>query len=585
VSNCSRKKKNQNRARINPIPAQVQEEDTMAATSGILYVTMQPKPGLSEVQFHDWYNNEHGPTRLRLKFCTNGFRYRANDLEGAEPSESKPEWMAIYDVTDMAELTQETYLRLRGPPVKTQREADTMAQINIDRKLYDFLESRESKEFMRLENVENEGQGNVIVAVFVDVNEGMTDQLDKWYTEEHIDMLSKVPGWLRTRRFVTSSIDSNAPKEYLALHEYAPNNGLGGPEFQAVTATPWTQEIMTKVVKDKRRRVYDLYYTFGAASRYLSPKLSDWTTTDPTVPFPTRTFSTTSTGTDSGAIDSYITTPDGVPIPYRLEGSLDLSAPLIVLDNSILTTSKIWDSFLKSFFSHPQNRQYRILRFEKRGRFPDCGTQPITIDVLASDIISLLDALRVQRAAAVIGVSLGGCTTLNFALKYPNRLSNFISCDTSAASPAGNAKAWGERITLSSNEGAVSASNISIVGQTLAEATTRRWFQPASYSNPSLSPILEEVKQMVATNSFEGFKKSVNALFEYDLEEEMKGAGVRGMFVVGGEDGWLPKTMKEMSENYGNDGARYEVIEGAGHLPMVERPNEFADVVSSFLEG
>src|SRR4051794_2060104 len=105
----------------------------MAATPGILYVTMQPKPGLPEAQFHDWYNNEHGPTRLRLDFCTNGFRYRAKDLEGEEPSESKPEWMAIYDITDMAELNKETYLRLRGPPVKTPREADTMAQIKVDR--------------------------------------------------------------------------------------------------------------------------------------------------------------------------------------------------------------------------------------------------------------------------------------------------------------------------------------------------------------------------------------------------------------------------------------------------------------------
>ncbi|EHL01753.1 putative 3-oxoadipate enol-lactonase 2 [Glarea lozoyensis 74030] len=459
----------------------------MAPTPGILYVTMQPKPGLPEEQFHDWYNNEHGPTRLRLDFCENGFRYRASDLEGEKPSQSKPEWMAIYDITDMAELTKETYLRLRGPPVKTQREADTMAQIHVDRKLYEFIESRESKEFKRLELVENEGRGNVIVAVFLDVNEGMTDQLDRWYKEEHIDMLSKVPGWLRTRRFVTSSIDPKAPKEYLALHEYAPENGLGGPEFQAVTSTPWTQEIMTKVVKDKRRRVYDLYYTFGPAPRHLSPKLSDWTSTDPTSPFLTKIHSTTPTDLPTGAIESHITTPDGIIIPYILTGSSSPSAPLIVLSNSILTTPTIWDPFLTSFFSIPSNQKYRVLRYFKRGRFPDCGTQPITIDVLAADIIALLDALRVPKAAAVIGVSLGGCTTLNLALTHPDRLENFISCDTSAASPPGNAKAWGERIAIASSEAAISPSGLPIVGQTLAEKTTRRWFVPESYSHPGLT--------------------------------------------------------------------------------------------------
>jgi pimeloyl-ACP methyl ester carboxylesterase len=52
----------------------------------------------------------------------------------------------------------------------------------------------------------------------------------------------------------------------------------------------------------------------------------------------------------------------------------------------------------------------------------------------------------------------------------------------------------------------------------------------------------------------------------------------------------LPTTMKEMASVYaggggGNGGARYKVIEGAGHLPMVERPREFTDFVEGFLDG
>src|SRR4051812_14122650 len=119
----------------------------MAPTPGILYVTMQPKPSLPTAQFHDWYNNEHGPTRLRLPFVENGFRYRATDLEG--PGRGMPEWMAIYDITDMAELTKETYTRLREEGVKSQREKGTMKQIAVDRRVYDLVESREAKEFKR----------------------------------------------------------------------------------------------------------------------------------------------------------------------------------------------------------------------------------------------------------------------------------------------------------------------------------------------------------------------------------------------------------------------------------------------------
>jgi len=540
----------------------------------------QPKPSLPISQFHDWYNNEHGPTRLRLPFCKNGFRYQATDLADAGGTCEKPEWMAVYDITDMAELTKDAYLRLRDPPVKSQREVDTMKQINVDRKLYDFVESRESKGFRELENVEEEGRGNVMIAVFLDLKEGkdMVAEVDNWYRQEHIDMLSKVPGWLRTRRYVTSSIDSKAPMEYLSLHEYAPENGLAGEEFRAATSTPWHNKIMAEVVKEKRRRAYSLYYTFGAAPRHLDSKLSAWELSDPES-LKTKTIPESPGG--AGAIESWVTTADGVDLPFKLEGSSDPKAPLIVLANSILVDYGIWDGFIASFFSIPENKKYRVLRYLSRGRSSKCGTQTVTVDVLASDIIALLDTLQVKKAAAIIGVSLGGATVLNTALKYPNRIESFIACDTSSKSPAGNSKAWGDRIAMSEKEGAT-LSGEAIVGSELAEITTRRWFVPESYDGGAREHICLAVKKMVETNSREGFKKSVNALFEYDLREEMKTCSVKGAFVVGGSDGVLPATMKEMAASYGK-GAEYEVIEGAGHLPMVEKPQEFAEFVTGFL--
>jgi pimeloyl-ACP methyl ester carboxylesterase len=559
----------------------------MAHTPGILYVTMQPKEGsgLTNVQFHDWYNNEHGPTRLRLPFFTNGFRYRASDLDNASGTETKPEWMAVYDVTDMAELTKDAYLRLRDPPAKSPREVDTMAKIKVDRKLYDLIESRESSAFRKLEEVtSNEGQGNVMVAVFVDLQPGAERkaELDAWYREEHIDMLSKVPGWLRTRRFVTSSIDPNTPVEYLALHEYAPQNGLGGAEFRAATTTKWNAEIMSKTVKEKRRRVYDLYYTFGPAPRHLASNLSAWELSDPESS-KTKIFPQSVGG--AGAIESWVTTKDGVELAFRLEGSPDPQAPLIVLSNSILVDWGIWDGFLASFFKVPENKQYRVLRYLTRGRSSKCGTNPITMDVLASDIITLLDALRVLTAAAVIGVSLGGATVLNTALKYPARVGSFISCDTSSKSPAGNSKLWGDRIAVAEKDGASAAGREKIVGEDLAEMTVRRWFVKESYDGGSMEKKIGEVKQMVQINSLDGFKKSVEALFEYDLRDEMKENAVKGIFVVGAEDGILPGTMKEMATACGQSGAGYEVIDGAGHLPMFEKPPDFAGIVTKFLSS
>jgi pimeloyl-ACP methyl ester carboxylesterase len=567
-------------------------------TTGILFVTMQPDKNLPAHHFHDWYNNEHGPTRLRLPFFTNGFRYQLRSSPPPQPDADAPQWMAIYDVTDMDSLAQEPYLRLREPPVKSAREQAAMAQISVVRKLYDFVESRASPDFRRLEAVDSEGQGNVIFAVALNLYPGADKkaELDRWYRQEHIDMMAKVPGWRRTRRYVTSSVDSRSAVEYLALHEFAPENGIGGPEFAATVETPWAKKVISEVVKGLKSRFYDLHYTFGPAPRHLAPNLAAWELSDPQSP---KTRTTPDSPGGAGAIESWVTTADGVELRYRLEGSADPHAPLILLDNSILTTYGIWDGFVEAFFSNPENRKrYRIVRFSKRGRTSNIGKTktPVTLDVLSSDIITILDALRVPKAAALIGVSLGGATVLNTALKYPSRVAAFVSCDTSSKSPAGNSKSWAERIAVAEKEGAVSpSSSLSssgepIVGGQLAELTTRRWFPPASYDGGEVEKRIADVKEMVATNSLVGFKSSVQALFEYDLSGEMRGGKPRGAFLVGGADGVLPTTMKEMASVYaggggGNGGTRYKVIDGAGHLPMVERPREFTDFVEGFLDG
>jgi pimeloyl-ACP methyl ester carboxylesterase len=123
-----------------------------------------------------------------------------------------------------------------------------------------------------------------------------------------------------------------------------------------------------------------------------------------------------------------------------------------------------------------------------------------------------------------------------------------------------------------------------IVGEALAEATVRRWFVPTSYDDANLKLRIEEVKNMVKTNSLESFRKSVNALYEYDFRPQMKGYKGKGAFLVGAGDGVLPKTMKEMAGTLG-EGVHLEVVEGAGHLPMVERPEEVAKFAASFLQS
>ncbi|KAJ2969241.1 hypothetical protein NQ176_g8769 [Zarea fungicola] len=107
------------------------------ATPGILYVTMQPQPGLSIDQFHEWYNNEHGPTRLAIpSIFANGLRYRSTD--GTDP-----EFMAVYDIKSMSSLETPTYTVLRAN--RSPREAATIGQVDVKRYFYDLVHTKHGR--------------------------------------------------------------------------------------------------------------------------------------------------------------------------------------------------------------------------------------------------------------------------------------------------------------------------------------------------------------------------------------------------------------------------------------------------------
>ncbi|KAI5293901.1 hypothetical protein KEM52_005040 [Ascosphaera acerosa] len=568
--------------------------------SGLLWVTMQPQEGLPLDEFHDWYNNEHGPTRLRLPFVENGFRLRAID-GGKKPEamarDAWPQWLAIYDITDMSELQGESYLRLRRDDVKSQREKDIMPKIKIDRRLFDYVEEVKAEGWTPLEAHLDEPakveQPRVCISVVITLKPGQEDEFQKWYREEHMPLLSKVPGFLRIRRFKTSAVGAgpDTPVQWLSMIECT-HDATSSPEFTAMNSTPWRNRVQTECVDERSFRTYEHYYTFGPAPRDLAPLDAAKPFVSPdglTKVSPLLVGGTTADGARSyHAIESFITTSDGADLHYRLEGSSDPDAPLIVLANCILADYSIWDGLLDRFFANDENRtKYRVVRFLARGRTASIGSEstlPITVDTLSSDIVAILDALRVQEAAAVIGVSLGGATALNTALRYPARVRTFIACDTNPVAPANNPAAWAERIELarSSNEFSVAEPKQAIVGHQLAEVTVKRWFVPANYDTAPNNERAQRLIEVVASNNLAGFEAVAHALYAYDLRTAMAASTKCGAFVVGGQDGILPQTMKDMAGMMGGT-AEYFVINDAGHLPMVEQPEAFEEVVTSFL--
>jgi hypothetical protein len=199
---------------------------------GLLFVLSEPRPG-DEAEFHDWYDTEHAPARLALPGVHSAHRHRAAD--GREPT-----WLAWYDL-DLAVLDDPRYRALRDR--RSARETAVMSRlVALDRRVYELLD----------EHGPPPPGPAVLVATSLSVRAGAEPDLHRWYLEEHIPLLHRVPGWHRTRRY--RLIDGAAPA-FLALHEISGTGLFDTGAYRAAIDTPWRDQI-TRLVTARERRVF-----------------------------------------------------------------------------------------------------------------------------------------------------------------------------------------------------------------------------------------------------------------------------------------------------------------------------------------
>ena len=99
----------------------------------------------------------------------------------------------------------------------------------------------------------------MILAVSLSVPAASEADLAAWYTEEHIPMLLKVPGWLRIRRY--RLVSGTAPT-WLSLHEIKGAEVFEEPAYKAASSTPWRNRIVDAAIA-REKRVFSFHKSFG----------------------------------------------------------------------------------------------------------------------------------------------------------------------------------------------------------------------------------------------------------------------------------------------------------------------------------
>ena len=238
-------------------------------------------------------------------------------------------------------------------------------------------------------------------------------------------------------------------------------------------------------------------------------------------------------------------------------------ARLVVLAPSLGTTSEIWDAVAEGLA-----KDYRVLRFDLPGHgFSPSTTESFDMADLAAAVIELVDSVG-GGSFYYAGDSMGSAVGLTIALKYPGRVRRIAAF----AAPAvyGSPESWAERAAQVRASGTAS----------VVSSSASRWFAPGFLERePALgAAALDHLLQV----DDESYALCCEALAGYDLTADAPSLAVPAVFVAGEFDAaTAPAAVKALAGLV--SGARYQLMGGVGHLPVLEDPVVSEQLIRSVL--
>lgn len=253
-------------------------------------------------------------------------------------------------------------------------------------------------------------------------------------------------------------------------------------------------------------------------------------------------------------------TLNGIQIHYRDEGAPN-GAPVVFL-NSLGTTLQLWDPILPHL---PDG--LRLIRADMRGHGEtDVSNAPYSMGTLVRDTEALLMHLKVKDAL-VVGLSIGGMVAQGLAVKRLDLVRALVLSNTAAK--IGSPRMWEERIDVAQTKGVPA----------LAEATMKRWFSRDFLTRPELP----HWRAMFEATATEGYAGCAAAIKGTDFYTPTSGLRLPTLGIAGSEDGATPPDLVRETVDL-IPGARLELMRRAGHLPCVEKPTDYAALLTEFMK-
>jgi hypothetical protein len=176
-----------------------------------------------ENEFHDWYDTEHVPERLRVPGFLNAERW----IGAADPKVS----LALYDLDNVDVLHSPGYLAVGGA-----NGTPWTKRVTGRTKMIIRLEGEQILPGDKLAPI-----GDAAALLFISMNVASEHEADfnNWYNDEHLPALAEVPDVLCARRYR----GSGATQRYCAVYHFANPDVPNSSAWKTAANTPWTERM------------------------------------------------------------------------------------------------------------------------------------------------------------------------------------------------------------------------------------------------------------------------------------------------------------------------------------------------------
>jgi 3-oxoadipate enol-lactonase len=199
-------------------------------------------------------------------------------------------------------------------------------------------------------------------------------------------------------------------------------------------------------------------------------------------------------------------------------------------------------------------------------------SQPVTggLAAVADRIAEMIRHAADGEAAIVLGNGYGGFVALQMAIRHPGIATKLVLADCGAAFSEPGREAFRNMAAASKAKGLSAITDVAM----------RRLFAPEfQAAHPDL---MQGRREAFLRTDPEVFRAACDALAALDLRPELGKVQVPVLVLVGERDEATPPPMShELAA--GLPQARLEIIPGCAHVPQLQSPRLFLDVIGDFL--